>query len=144
MTSREQGGTGPIERQVVAVFNSSDDLVEMIRILLEHHGFVAITGHVDELRSGKVDLEAFTRQFQPSVVVYDLPPPYDRHWAFLDMLRTKSPLHGVPFVVTCTNAKVAQELAGRNEPVIQIVGRPFEFDELLAAVRAATGHGSDT
>ena len=51
-----------------------------------------------------------------------------------------TPLKDIPFVVTSTNARAATELAGRREPVIEILGRPFDLDELLAAVkRAAAG-----
>lgn len=120
---------------VIAVFNSSDDLVEMLKILLETHGYLAVTSHIDDLRKGNLDLQAFVDQYRPSAVLYDLIPPYDRHWAFLDHLRRTSPLKGLPFVLTSTNARAARELAQRDEAVIEIVGRPFEFEELLEALR---------
>jgi CheY-like chemotaxis protein len=126
-------------RPVVAVFNSSDDMVELLRMMLESNGFVVVSGHIADLRRAKLDLGAFVQQNQPAVVVYDLVPPYDTQWAFLDHLRQVSPLREIPFVITSTNAKMARELAGRTERVIEILGRPFEMDELLAAVRRATG-----
>jgi CheY-like chemotaxis protein len=127
----------PVLRPVVAVFNSSDDMVELLRMMLESHGFVVVSGHIADLRRGKLDLQAFVRQNRPAVVVYDLVPPYDSQWAFLDHLRQVSPLRDIPFVLTSTNARMARELAGRTEQVIEILGRPFEVDELLAAVRRA-------
>lgn len=127
----------PPLRPVVAVFNSSDDLVELLRILLENSGFVAVTSHIDDLRNGKLDLQSFVTQHQPAAILYDLIPPYDRHWAFVDHLRRTSPLKNVPFVVTSTNAKMARELAGRTEPVIEVLGRPFDFEEVVAAIRKA-------
>jgi len=129
-------------RPVVAVFNSSDDLVELLRILLEDRGFVVVTGHINDLRKGQLDLQAFANQHKPAAVLYDLIPPYERQWAFLDHLRQTSPLRDVPFVLTSTNAKMARELAGRTENVIEVLGRPFEFEEILAAVRTAVGSRS--
>ena len=127
----------PVLRPVVAVFNSSDDMVELLRMMLESHGFVVVSGHIADLRRAKLDLQAFVQQNRPAAVVYDLVPPYDSQWAFLDHLRQVSPLRDIPFVLTSTNAKMARELAGRSERVIEVLGRPFDMDELLAAVRRA-------
>jgi CheY-like chemotaxis protein len=124
---------------VVAVFNSSDDMVELLRVLLERHGFVVVTGHIAAIRKGELDLAAFVQQHQPDVVVYDLIPPYDRQWRFLEHLRSTSPLKSMPFVLTSSNAKATGELAGTDEQIIEILGRPFEFDALVEAVRKATG-----
>ena len=124
-------------RPVVAVFNSSDDMVELLRMMLESNGFVVVSGHIADLRRAKLDLEAFVKQNRPAAVVYDLVPPYDAQWAFLDHLREVSPLRQIPFVITSTNAKMARELAGRSERVIEVLGRPFDMDELLVAVRRA-------
>jgi len=125
----------PPARPVVALFNSSDDLIEMIRYMLELKGFLVASAHINDLRRGNFDLEAFVRQNQPVAVIYDLVPPFDRQWAFMDHLRQNSALRGIPFVLTSTNPALAQELASRNEPVLQVVGRPFEFEQLLAAVQ---------
>jgi CheY-like chemotaxis protein len=126
-------------RPVVAVFNSSDDMVELLRMMLESNGFVVVSGHIADLRRAKLDLQAFVQQNRPAAVVYDLVPPYEVQWAFLDHLRQISPLRDIPFVLTSTNAKMARELAGRSERVIEVLGRPFDMDELLDAVRRATG-----
>jgi CheY-like chemotaxis protein len=120
---------------VVAVFNSSDDLVELLRIALESAGLVVVSGHIADLRRGQIDLQAFVTQHNPAVVLYDLIPPYERQWQFLDHLRDTSPLKKLPFIVTSTNAKAARELAGRDEQVMEILGRPFDLEQIVAAVR---------
>jgi len=123
---------------VVAVFNSSDDMVELLRVLFERHGFVVISGHIAAIRKGELDLAAFVAQHQPDVVVYDVVPPYDRQWRFLDHLRQTSPLKTIPFVLTSSNASATRELAATDEQIIEVLGRPFEFDALVEAVRRAT------
>ena len=128
-----------IQRPLVAVFNSSDDMVELLRIVLEQHGFVVVTGHIDELRKGTRDLRAFVEQYKPAALLYDLIPPYDRHWAFVDHLRTTTSLKDIPFVLTSTNAAKARELAGREETVIEVLGRPFDLEEIVAVVRRTVG-----
>lgn len=48
-------------------------------------------------------------------------------------------IDAIPFVIPSTNEKAARELAGRDEPVLEILGRPFDLDELLAAVQRVSG-----
>ena len=43
---------------VVAIFNTSPDTIEMLRIVLEREGFVAMGAYTYELRDGEVDVEA--------------------------------------------------------------------------------------
>ena len=123
---------------VVAIFNSNDDLVELMRNLLEHAGFVTVTGHIDDIRRGELDLVNFVKQHEPNVIVYDLVPPYDRSWNYLYLLRDSAPLRGRPFVLTSVNAVRAREVVGSAEMVYEIVGKPLDLDEVITAVKEAS------
>jgi len=122
----------------VAVINTSDDVVEMLRLLLEQAGFVVVSAHADDIKRGQVDLQNFVEQHDPKVIVYDLAPPYDRNWMFLEHLRSRPPLHGREFVLTTTNVKQVRECVGPAEHVYEIVGRPLDLDQILAAVKEAS------
>ena len=123
---------------VVAVLNSNDDLVELLRHLLEQAGFITVTGHVDDVRRGHLDLINFVEQHNPNVIVYDLVPPYDRSWNYLYLLRDSEPLRGRPFVLTSVNPKRATEVVGQSEMVYEIVGKPVDLDRIVAAVKEAS------
>jgi CheY-like chemotaxis protein len=123
---------------VVAILNSNDDLVELLRSLLEQAGFVTVTGHVDEVRRGELDLINFVKQHEPNVIVYDLVPPYDRSWKYLDLLRDSDPLRGRPFVLTSVNAERAAEVVGQSEMVYEVVGKITDLDRIVAAVKEAS------
>ena len=124
---------------VVAVFNSSDDMVALEKHAQKLHGFVVVTGHIAAIRKGELDLSSFVDQHKPDVVVYDVVPPYDRQWRFLDHLRQTSPLKAIPLVLTSSNVAATRELAGTDEQIIEVLGRPFEFDALVEAVKRANG-----
>src|SRR5882672_4554551 len=47
---------------VVAVLNTNDDLLELVRVSLEQAGFVVVSAHIDDLRRGTLDLPNFLRQ----------------------------------------------------------------------------------
>jgi CheY-like chemotaxis protein len=139
---RSQARTDPVSTgrtpSVVAILNSNEDLVELLRTLLEAAGFVAVSGHIAAAKRGTFDLRQFIEQHDPSVVVYDLVPPYDRNWAFLEHLRGDALFEGRQFVLTSANAKHAEELAGRAEHIYEVIGKPYDLDRIVQAVREAS------
>lgn len=122
----------------VAILNTSDDVVEMLRMLIEQAGFVVVTAHVDAIRRGTVDLQTFIEQHDPKVIVYDIAPPYDRSWAFIEHLRQRPPLMGRQFVLTTTNVKHVRGFVGPAENVYEIVGKPIDLDQIVQAVKEAS------
>jgi len=74
-------------RPVVAVLNSADDVIEMLRVALEDSGFAVVSAKLSEIQSGVMDLVAFVSAHRPAAIVYDLPRPYEANWNFLRLLR---------------------------------------------------------
>jgi response regulator RpfG family c-di-GMP phosphodiesterase len=122
----------------VAVFNTSDDVVEMLRMVIEQAGFAVVTGHIDDIKRGKLDLRTFVQQHDPKVIVYDVAPPYEGTWTFLEHLRSQEPLRGRQFVLTTTNLARVREAVGPAENIYEIVGKPFDLDAIVRAVKEAS------
>jgi hypothetical protein len=123
---------------VVAVFNSNDDTVELIRAWFERVGIVVVSAHMDEIKRDGFDLPSFVDQHKPAAVIFDIAPPYDRSWLFVQHLLTATPLSGVPAVFTTTNEVHVREAAGPVD-VIELVGKPYDLDLLLDKVQLVTG-----
>jgi CheY-like chemotaxis protein len=121
---------------VVAVLNSSDDTVELLRMALENAGLATVSLHLDEIRRQGIDLIDFVKQHDPKVVLYDLAPPYDRSWLFLQHLRNTGALKGRPFVLTSTNPARVKQIAHVEEPILEVIGKPYDIDEIVSAVQA--------
>jgi CheY-like chemotaxis protein len=128
---------------VVAVFNTNDDIVEMLRIVLEHAGFIVVSAHVDAMRRGEQSLANFVEEHDPELILYDLVPPYDRSWRFLEHLRQTPHLAGRKFIITSTNAARATEIIGNAAHVYEIIGKPYDIDEIVRAAQRATGRDSE-
>ncbi len=122
---------------VIAVLNSNDDVVEMLRMVLEHAGFVVVSAHLDAIRRGEQSLADFVQEHDPRLIVYDLMPPYDRSWRFLEHLREAPDMRRRKFVITSTNAARATSIIGTAEHVHEIVGKPYDIDEFVKIVKRA-------
>src|ERR1041384_5606879 len=83
---------------VVAVINTSPDVVELLRAALEQAGLVTVSAFTYDIRDGRVDLEAFIRQHDPRVVVYDIAPPYDVNWRLFEHVSTRPVMRRRAFV----------------------------------------------
>src|SRR5216117_2929702 len=63
-SSTPQGQAGPgaghtTSKPIIAVFNASNDTVELLRTALETQGFHTVVGHIPDVKSGELDLVAF-------------------------------------------------------------------------------------
>jgi CheY-like chemotaxis protein len=120
----------------VAIINTSPDTVDMLKDVLEHAGFLVVAGYTHAIRTGEMNLEAFLHTHDPAVIVYDLAPPYERNWHLLQNLR-KTLIGDLQIVLTSTNAQQAQKLAGTDEKIYEVIGKPYDLDEIVRAVKEA-------
>jgi DNA-binding response OmpR family regulator len=128
----------PVNAPVVAVINTSPDVIEMLRIAFERAGLSTVGAFTFDLRDGRVDLEAFIRLHDPRVIVYDVAPPYDANWQLFQRICHQAVMRNRTFVLTTTNASHVQKLAGSLHPLYEIVGKPFDLDQLTRAVKEAS------
>src|SRR5688500_8091483 len=74
-------------KQVVALFNSSDDTIEMVQRMLDASGFKCLVGcHFADLKTGRIDFARYLAQYEPEVVIFDVSPPYEENWNFFKKL----------------------------------------------------------
>jgi DNA-binding response OmpR family regulator len=120
---------------VLAVVNSNDDLVGVLKDTLERKGFSVVTAHVRDFRTGPRDFGAFLDKHNPSVVIYDIAIPYEENWAFLQTLREHHETQRTSFVVTTVNHRVLTERVGPNEAIELQGGHADDLDPLLDVIR---------
>ena len=123
---------------VVAVVNTNPDLVRLLRVALEAAGFVVVIMHIEDIKLGTTDMDMLLDQHDPRVVVYDVAPPYDQNWRFLDHLRKSTSFRGRRFVLTSVNVKRMQQLVHKEETVYEVVGKEHDIHEVVRAVKEAS------
>lgn len=126
-----------IRPDVAAVINTSPDIVNMLRMHLQRAGIVTVSAFTYDIRDGKVDLQAFMSQHEPKAIVYDIAPPYDANWQLFQHTRKMPFMSDRFFVLTTTNKRQVERLAGPDSHIYEIVGKPMDLDEIVLAVREA-------
>lgn len=122
---------------VVALFNASDDTVEMVERMLDHAGVHCLVNcRFADLRKGVVDFGAYLRAHEPDVVIVDISPPYEQNWAFFRTLRDDAAMSGRGLVLTTTNKDRLDEVVGHDSLAIEVVGKPYDLQQIMTAIMA--------
>ncbi len=120
-------------KRMIAVINSNEDIVEMIQLMLLDAGYASVGAHVVDFKKGRLDFVAFCEQHHPQVIVFDIAPPYEENWKFLQLLKNTKIAEATQFLLTTTNKEALERLVGGTK-TIEILGKPFDLEEILAAV----------
>jgi len=129
--------TGVDEPLVVAIFNSSPDIVDTLRHAIERAGAVVVSVLTHEVREGHVDFEGFLRQHYPRVILYDIAPPYDANWRLFQHTAHMDAMKGRAIVVSSVNTAQVAKVMGADKRVFEVVGKAEDLDQIVRAVKEA-------
>ncbi len=124
----------------LAIVDTSEEIVRLLEALFRMEGFRVVTGYAVDIKRGTLDFEQFVRTHQPDVVIWDIAIPYEENWAFFQEVAETPAGQQCRFVLTTTNLRSLEELVG-EVPVRELVGKPWDLDELVDAVRRVRGTG---
>jgi DNA-binding response OmpR family regulator len=132
------------ESHRILILNASPDTCEMLEEYFRDRGWDPACAPTRALREGSVAGAELVRQYQPAVIVFDVAIPYEANWAVAQRLRD-DPDVTCPIVVTTTNEMAVRRLIGVEARVHEVVGKPYDLDQLYAAVsRELTGEPAAT
>jgi DNA-binding response OmpR family regulator len=132
------------EKHLVALINASDDTVDMVQRMLGASGFDCLVGcRFADLKRGRVDFATFLSEHDPDVVIFDISPPYLQNWNYFKTLRDAKAMEGRGLVLTTTNKGRLDETTGGDSKALEIVGKPYDLDQIEAAIHAALKRSHD-
>ena len=125
----------------VAIFNSRAEFIDALREALDREGFPMATALLADIQDGTLDLLAFLEAHDPSVIVYDLPRPFERRWNFLRLLRRTDALKKRTWILTTTDKKALEAAVGASGVIEIVFGEPYSIDGVLerCAMRCPMG-----
>ena len=93
--------------------------------------------HFADLKKGRVDFAQFLAKHDPQVVIFDISPPYAENWQFFETLRETRSMEERGLVLTTTNKNRLDETVGANSTAIEIVGKPYDLQQISTAITNA-------
>jgi DNA-binding response OmpR family regulator len=126
---------------IVALFNASDDTIDMIQALLTKAGGTQslVWCHFADLKKGIIDFTKYLTKHNPEVVIFDISPPYDENWQFFKTMRDADAMRGRGAVLTTTNKDRLDEVLGTDSHALEVVGKPKDLQQIQTAIKAETG-----
>jgi len=118
---------------VIAVLNSNQDVIRLIRSALEDEGYTVATEHIVSFKDGATNLAEFLSNHRPAVVVYDVAPPYMENWNFLQLLCKIPDIAATPMVLTTVNNAALEKVAGKTR-AFEILGTRDNLAPLVQEV----------
>src|ERR1700730_18195946 len=125
---------------IVALFNASDDTIDMIQALLTQAGGAQslVWCHFADLKKGVVDFKRYLNKHNPEVVIFDISPPYDENWQFFKTMRDADVMRGRGSVLTTTNKNRLDEVLGTDSQALEVVGKVKDLQQIQAAIKTET------
>jgi DNA-binding response OmpR family regulator len=125
---------------IVALFNASDDTVDMIQTILSEGDDVQtmVWCHFADLKKGIVNFGKYVAKHNPEVVIFDISPPYDENWQFYKTMRDSHAMKGRGSVLTTTNKNRLDEVLGSDSRALEVVGKPKDMEQIRAEIKVQT------
>ncbi|MHB8575004.1 MAG: response regulator [Dehalococcoidia bacterium] len=123
-------------RSVIAVINSSPDVVDMLELALQDEGYHTVGATLGELLQSEQSLLTFLDEHDPHLIIYDVSPPYPRNWDRFQVVREVETFRNRRVMLTTTDKNALDRLIGPTDSY-EVFSKPFELDILLSAVRQA-------
>lgn len=119
---------------VVGIANTNEDIIELLRMVMEREGFATAVIHLVDIKNGRADFNDFLGKHDPAAIVFDIPPPYDDNWTVVSTLSKLPAMERRGVVITTTHKAHLEKLVGPTGAV-EIVGKPNDTQEVLHAVK---------
>lgn len=120
---------------VVGIANTNDDIIELLRLVLEKEGFATAVIHLVDIKNGRADFNEFVEEQDPAAIIFDIPPPYDDNWTVVSTLRRLPVMQGRGVVITTTHKAHLERLVGESTGAVEIIGKPNDTSDVLEAVK---------
>jgi CheY-like chemotaxis protein len=120
---------------VIAVVNDDTDFLEMMQELLSQEGYQTVM-HREESTAHEL-----IRSEQPNLVILDirLATP-EAGWKIMELMRLDPQTTQIPMIACSADSRALREKAAwLQEHRIEILGKPFDLDDLLELVQRLVG-----
>jgi DNA-binding response OmpR family regulator len=120
----------------VAVINTSKEIVEVLQELFESEGYKTCGTFTYLYKGNESHFDEFIEQNKPDVIIYDIALPYKDNFELFKKLSEKMKENHIPFILTTTNKVALESIVGKTN-THELVGKPYDMQEIVDAVHRA-------
>ncbi len=120
----------------VAVINTSKEIVEVLQELFESEGYKTCGTFTYLYKGNESHFDEFINQNKPDVIIYDIALPYKDNFELFKKLSEKMKENHIPFILTTTNKVALESIVGKTN-THELVGKPYDMQEIVDAVQRA-------
>jgi DNA-binding response OmpR family regulator len=121
---------------VIAVVNTSEEITDLLTVVFQMEGFRVVQAYTRDIKRGRLDFAALVQEHHPDVVLWDVAIPYEENWALFQTVQASAAGQTCRFVLTTTNKAALESLVGET-PAREIIGKPFDLEEIVQSVQRA-------
>lgn len=120
--------------KIVAILNGNLEVTEVLEESLQNEGFKTVSALVSAVSQGKEGVFNFMKKYNPAVIIYDVPPPYESNINLLNFVKVTSGLDSECIIITSTNSKALKKVEG-IDPAVEIIEKPYDLNLLIKKVQ---------
>jgi DNA-binding NarL/FixJ family response regulator len=120
---------------MVALLNSSEDVIARLQQALDEGGFRTAAAHVTDVQMGALDLIAWMSEIAADVILVDLPRPDGRALNFLRLLQHVDVLQRCGWILTTTHKDALETMLTAADGHLIVVGQPDIAGQVADAAR---------
>lgn len=125
-----------MSRPKVAIINTSVDAISVLEENLRSE-FDTVRAFARDFRRGERDLDAFLREHEPAVVLWDLAIPYYHNWTYLRGVKERGAFGACELIMTSASPERLSQIVGMDVGALELDERPDRQAAILDRVRRA-------
>jgi hypothetical protein len=108
--------------RIVALFNTSNETVGMIRTILKETGDnqSLVWCHFADFKRGIVDFATYLTKYNPELVIVNVSAPYEENWQFFKTIRGSDVMRGRGLVLMTPNKARLDEVSGTDSHALVV------------------------
>lgn len=118
----------------IAIFDSSEDYLDIMQRFINARGFAAAPLHLYKVKSGEVDISDFIYSHNPQIILFDITFPYEENWQLYENVRRLAVCRGREFIITTPNIDALHDRIGEKVGAFQLVDKEIDLQLIVDCV----------
>jgi len=117
------------EGKKILIVDDEQDIVETLKFILEANGYSCFCAYNGEDGLNKA------KEIMPNLIILDVMMPKINGYKISRLLKYDNKYKDIPIIMVTARSQEQDKLIGEETGVNEYISKPFELEEILAAVK---------